>query len=132
MKYTREDLETIAGETGYDCHLCHKPIKFDAYGDCTDPEGWEVDHVRPRSKNGHNGYSNLRAAHVHCNRKKGNGSNRSIRSHFGVKGSPPSTTKRVLNGIGYVALGVGVLWILSQVFQKAKSNTNTNQNSSNG
>jgi len=128
MKYTQEDLEIIAEKTGYDCHLCHKPIKFDAYGNYAHPDGWEVDHVRPRSKNGHNGYSNLRAAHTHCNRKKGNRSNRSIRSHFGVKGSPQSSTTRVLKGVGYVALSVGVLWIVSRVFRKNKSNTIPNRN----
>lgn len=117
MKYAYDELDVIAEKTGCDCHLCHQPIKFDAYGDYTHPNGWEVDQVRPRSKKGHNGLSNLRAAHTHCNRKKGNRSNRSIRSKFGVKGMPPSTSTRIWKGVGYVTLGVGAIWLLGQIFK---------------
>jgi 5-methylcytosine-specific restriction endonuclease McrA len=129
MKYTYEELETIADKSGHDCHLCHQPIKFEAYGDQTHPNGWEVDHVRPRSKKGHSGFTNLRAAHAHCNRKKGNRSNRSVRSHFGVKGTPPSTTKRILKGVGYTALGIGAIWVLGQIF-KPKPTSLVNMNKS--
>lgn len=116
MKYTYEDLEVIADATGHDCHLCHQPIEFEAYGDCAHPNGWEIDHLRPRSKKGHNGYTNLRAAHAHCNRKKGNRSNRSVRSKFGVKGMPPSTSTRIWKGVGYVALSVGAIWLIGEIF----------------
>lgn len=122
MKYSNEELEIIADETGYDCHLCHQPISFHAYGDCYHPEGWEVDHVRPRSKKGHNGFSNLRAAHTHCNRKKGNRSNRMVRAQFGVTGTPPSTAKRFLKGVGYVALGIGAVWLINKVLSPAPIN----------
>ncbi len=117
MRYAHEDLAYIADQTGYDCHLCHQPIKFEEYGNHSHAEGWEVDHVRPRSKNGHNGFTNLRAAHAHCNRKKGNKPNRKIRSYFGVKGMPPSTTSRVLKGAGYVLLGIGAIWALNEIFK---------------
>jgi hypothetical protein len=117
MKYTYEDLEEIADRTGHDCHLCHLPIEFDAYADKKHPDRWEVDHVRPKSKGGHNGPSNLRAAHSYCNRKKGNRSNRSIRAKFGVKGMPPSTSTKIWRGVGYVALGAGALWVLTQIFK---------------
>lgn len=60
-KYTNEQLNIIANKTGYDCHLCHQPIEFDAYGDYSRPNGWEVDHISHNSKKGHNGFSNLRA-----------------------------------------------------------------------
>jgi hypothetical protein len=115
MKYTDSELNFIAEKTGCDCHLCHQPIKFDAYGDYSHPDGWEVDHVRPRSKKGHNGFSNLRAAHTHCNRKKGNRSNRYVRSKFGVKGMPASTSNRIWKGIAYTALGFGTIWLINEI-----------------
>jgi|GEM_PF-2114490 len=117
MKYTYEELYQIANKTGNDCHLCHRPIEFDAYGDKKNPDGWEVDHVRPKSKGGHNGFSNLRAAHTYCNRKKGNRPNRFIRSKFKVTGMPPATTTRIWKGVGYVAMGIGAIWILRQIFK---------------
>lgn len=122
MKYTSEELEEIAEQTGYDCHLCHKPIDFSEYGNCHNALGWEVDHLRPRSKSGHNGLSNLRAAHAHCNRKKGNRSNRIVRSFYGVVGFPPSTTSRFLSGLGYVLLAAAALFILWKIlFKKAET-----------
>ena len=122
MRYTVDQLEYIAEQTGNDCHLCHQPIEFNAYGNYRNPRGWEVDHVRPRSKAGHNGISNLLAAHAHCNRKKGNRSNRFVRSHFGVSGVPPSTISRIWTIIGYGVLAIGALWILFKLFT-SKSNS---------
>lgn len=117
MSYAHEDLNYIADLTGYDCHLCHQPIRFEEYGNYSHPKGWEVDHVRPRSKGGHNGLTNLRAAHAHCNRKKGNKPNRKIRSYYGVKGMPPSTTIRVLKGALYLLMVIGAIWALIKFFK---------------
>lgn len=124
MKYTYEELETIADATGRDCHLCHQPIDFDGYGDRKNPDGWQVDHVRPKSKGGHNGYTNLRAAHSYCNQSKGNKSNRSVRSKFKVKGMPASTSTRIWKGLGYAALTVGLIILVAKAFESPKPTQN--------
>lgn len=124
MRYSTEELEYIAARTDYDCHLCHDPVSFEHYGNCSHQAGWEVDHVRPKSKGGHNGFSNLRAAHAYCNRMKGNKTNRSVRRKFGVKGVPPSFTAKVINVLKISAVAAGVLglawWILKPPISPAK------------
>lgn len=120
MGYAYEQLEQIADQTGNDCHLCHQPIVFSQYGNYRHPGGWEVDHLRPHSKAGHNGLTNLRAAHAHCNRKKGNRSNRYVRSQFGVTGTPPSTGNRIWRTVGSLfVIIVGIALLFAAITRRA-------------
>lgn len=52
---------------GLRCWLC---------GDDLDDQGWDIDHVVPRSRGGSDDLSNLRPAHARCNRSRGAGPRR--------------------------------------------------------
>lgn len=55
-------------ETGKDC--CDAPIEKSAYGK-TGRYGWEIDHIKPRSKGGTDHPDNLQPLHRKNNRAKG-------------------------------------------------------------
>jgi 5-methylcytosine-specific restriction endonuclease McrA len=60
-RYRRNRAAVLAASTR--CYLCGEPF--------TDPNDPPVaDHVQPRSKGGHDGPANLRAAHHSCNQRK--------------------------------------------------------------
>lgn len=46
------------------------PIRKGSYGTLGD-FGWEIDHIRPKSKGGSNSQKNFQALHWEANRKKG-------------------------------------------------------------
>lgn len=54
------------------CYLCNEIILFGAYWQPNSKYRWDVDHVKPKSKNGNNNISNLMPCCIYCNRKKGN------------------------------------------------------------
>ena len=58
---------------GTDCHICNKPIDFNAARQCGKP-GWEwglqIDHLHPLSKGGSDTIDNVRPAHGYCNNIK--------------------------------------------------------------
>src|SRR5262245_60830654 len=67
------DLTRIAAWTDGDCHLCLEPVDLALYGR-TGLYGTEtatVDHLKPQSRNGGDGLSNLRIAHGGCNSVRG-------------------------------------------------------------
>ena len=50
--------------------MCGSAMRFSDYGKQTD-YGWEVDHIRPVSRNGSDDLSNLQPLHWQNNRRKG-------------------------------------------------------------
>jgi len=61
---------------GYDSTLYRKDccgawMAYAKYGDTSNPYGWEIDHVYPKSKGGDNHMENLRAMNWLNNRSKG-------------------------------------------------------------
>lgn len=68
--YTDQD---VIDKYGTDCHICNKPINFDAPRQCGKP-GWEyglqIDHLFPMSKGGADTLDNVRPAHGYCNNIK--------------------------------------------------------------
>lgn len=67
---TRDQARTRLARTRPNCHICGKPIDWDA--DWKDPMSFVVDHVIPLAKGGEDALSNMRAAHRQrsCNSTK--------------------------------------------------------------
>jgi 5-methylcytosine-specific restriction endonuclease McrA len=68
--YTDQDVIDIHGT---DCHICNKPIDFNAPRQCG-KQGWEwglqIDHIFPMSKGGSDTLDNVKPAHGYCNNIK--------------------------------------------------------------
>ena len=68
--YTDQDVIDLYGT---DCHICSKPIDFEAPRQCG-KKGWEwglqIDHIFPMSKGGSDTLDNVRPAHGYCNNIK--------------------------------------------------------------
>ena len=71
-RYRDYELNIIYEKTGGRCFYCGQKLVFTAYGDVQHPRGWEVDHVKPRSRGGSDDLKNLVPACISCNRQKGN------------------------------------------------------------
>lgn len=50
----------------------HRRIMYGSFGDENSRYGWNIDHKIPKSKDGTNKNSNLRATHIECNEKRKN------------------------------------------------------------
>ncbi len=51
--------------------ICVKPIKFSEHGNTDSDVGWEIDHIKPKSKNGGDELNNLQPLQWENNRTKG-------------------------------------------------------------
>jgi len=49
------------------------PIRFDKFGNTTDDEGWEIDHIVPVKRAGGDNVGNLQPLQWENNERKGNG-----------------------------------------------------------
>ena len=75
------------------CYLCGRDVNHSHH---QPPDGWEVEHVIPRSAGGLDIRSNVRLAHQVCNRKKGARLLGELDLPFEPpKGSPPAATNRL-------------------------------------
>lgn len=89
MGYSKEKLDTIFARTDRRCHICGKGLCRKNYARPGARGAWEVEHSKPRAREGTDHGNNLYAAHIRCNREKGTLSTRSIpgRSRNGKTGS---------------------------------------------
>lgn len=97
MPYSRQDLARILRRTDSRCALCCGALRLDDYGKAG-PDGWEVDHSRPRSRGGKDHGNNLYAAHRGCNRSKGARTSREARADNGLIRPPRSHRQRLRRG----------------------------------
>jgi hypothetical protein len=106
MGYRSERLEQIFRRTDGQCHICGRRLIFSRYGQ---PGGWEVEHSVPVSLDGSDRLCNLYAAHIACNREKGNRTTRTARSWHERSRAPLSRRKkesiREDNRLGWGAVG---------------------------
>ena len=68
--YSDTKLKKIFQKTGGKCRCCGKPLTFKNHGADSKPDGWQVDHAKPLSRDGTNHTNNLWPMCVGCNRKK--------------------------------------------------------------
>lgn len=92
--HSEEELQRIFDSSSGKCHLCLKPVKFEAYGQPSREGGWEVDHSRPRAEGGSDHGNNLYPAHSSCNRRRGTRSAREVRAEHGYSRPPRSAEER--------------------------------------
>lgn len=96
MAYDATTLRAIHDSTGGDCHLCHKSVAFANYGRRGGRGAWEVDHSVPRAHGGTDRISNLKPAHISCNRSKQANATRAIRARHGKSRAPLSADARAI------------------------------------
>jgi len=112
MTHTTEELKKILARTSSKCHICGKKVALKAYGKLGKRGAWEIDHSNPRANGGTDGYNNLYAACICCNRSKGACSTRTVRARHGTVRAPLSVKRRRIakleNAVTYGAGGAGI------------------------
>ena len=116
MAYDEITRRKIYDRTDGRCHICGKKLSFINYGKMGKRGAWEIDHSRPRSKNGSENLNNLYASCISCNRTKGTFASQTARSWYDRKKAPLSKVKRkevkftnaVLGGIAGLLFGLYV------------------------
>lgn len=95
MGHSSERLNDIYDRTDGRCHICSKKLAFKNYANSEGARGaWEVEHSKAKSKGGTDRLSNLYAACISCNRKKGVNSTKSARAKHGRTAAPLSAAKK--------------------------------------
>src|SRR5579859_4410631 len=105
MKISQEQLVAIFDKTMGRCHICRKSLCINNYGLHGRRGAWEIDHSKPRARNGSNHGNNLLPACTSCNRSKGKNSTKSVRSRNGYRAAPLSKKKKKSNALAGGALG---------------------------
>ncbi|HMV26885.1 MAG TPA: HNH endonuclease signature motif containing protein [bacterium] len=95
MAYDHTKLKKIFERANGRCHLCHKELALRNYGIQGARGAWEVDHSLPKASGGSDHLNNLLPAHISCNRRKQDDSNRKIRSAYGYSKKPLSKTESI-------------------------------------
>lgn len=109
MKREEAELRAIYDRTEGQCHICRKRLSFCNYGLFGKRGAWEIEHSVAQARGGTDHGNNLFAAHISCNRSKGDCSSRTARRQHGYQCAPYSTRKKKRNaaigaGIGSLAL----------------------------
>jgi 5-methylcytosine-specific restriction endonuclease McrA len=109
MKREEAQLRAIYERTEGRCHICRKQLSFRNYGSIGKRGAWEIEHSVAQARGGTDHGNNLFAAHISCNRSKGDASSRTARRQHGYQCAPYSARKRKRNaaigaGIGSLAL----------------------------
>ncbi|HYL91018.1 MAG TPA: HNH endonuclease signature motif containing protein [Burkholderiales bacterium] len=109
MKREEAQLRTIYDRTEGQCHICRKRLSFRNYALFGKRGGWEIEHSVAQARGGTDHGNNLFAAHISCNRSKGDWSSRTARRQHGYQCAPYSARKKKRNaaigaGIGSLAL----------------------------
>jgi len=94
VSYDTKTRRAIYERTGGYCHICRKKIYFKNFGVHGARGACHVDHSTPRSRGGSDRLSNLFAACIPCNLKKGADTNRKARRPHGNRRKPPSRKDR--------------------------------------
>jgi 5-methylcytosine-specific restriction endonuclease McrA len=90
----KELLTRIYKKTDGYCHICHEKLSISNYGRSGCNGAWEIEHSKPKSKNGSNHLNNLFPACISCNREKGSKTAKSARAKYGNSRAPYSKEKK--------------------------------------
>lgn len=109
MKREEAQLRAIYDRTEGQCHICRNRLSFRNYGLFGKRGAWEIEHSVAQARGGTDHGNNLFAAHISCNRSKGDCSSRTARRQHGYQCAPYSPRKKKRNaaigaGIGSLAL----------------------------
>src|SRR6267378_2311380 len=107
MKREEAQLHAIYDRTEGQCHICRKRVSFRNYGLFGKRGAWEIEHSVAQARGGTDHGNNLFAAHISCNRSKGDCSSRSARRVHGYQCAPYSSRTRKRNAL--LGAGVGTL-----------------------
>lgn len=122
--YTESELRRIFKNSAGKCHLDHKPLKFELYGNLYEAGGWEVDHSVAVARGGTKAIQNLYPACPRCNRQKQAESSRDVRARNGFSRAPLNEKRReqelekqrkggaIAGGVAGALIGgpAGLLW----------------------
>src|SRR6266700_5629426 len=107
MEREEAELRAIYERTEGRCHICRKRLSLRNYGSIGKRGAWEIEHSVAQARGGTDHLNNLFAAHISCNRSKGDGSSQSARRQHGYQCAPYSSRKRKRNA--FVGAGIGSL-----------------------
>lgn len=110
MKREEAQLRAIYERTEGHCHICRKQLSFRNYGSIGKRGAWEIEHSVAQARGGTDHGNNLFAAHISCNRSKGDSSSKSARRQHGYQCAPYSSRKRKRNA--FVGAGIGSLALI--------------------
>jgi 5-methylcytosine-specific restriction endonuclease McrA len=90
----KEILRKIYQKTDGYCHLCHKKLSFNNYGQHGTKGGWHKEHSLAKANGGTDHLNNLLPACISCNFSKGIKSTKKVRRKNGVNRAPFSKIKK--------------------------------------
>jgi len=112
-----EHLARIYYRTDGHCHICGKKLSLVNFARFGWKGAWERDHSNAWANGGTDGFGNLYAACISCNRRKGTASSRTARRWHGRRRAPLSRVAKqeikTENSVGLAAIGGlvgGRLW----------------------
>jgi len=79
MPFDLETIELVFEKSNGKCHYCGKQLSWQNHGRRDARGGWEIDHLKPRSRGGSDHLNNLVAACWTCNLDKSDFSSRTFK-----------------------------------------------------
>jgi len=109
MTYDKQTLRSIYDRTSGKCHICHKKLSLQNYGESNAKAAWEVEHSVPRANGGTDHLNNLFPACIPCNRARGTFTTKTARSWHGHTKAPISKERKARikgnNALGGAVVG---------------------------
>lgn len=94
MSTDKHLLRKIYAKTDGYCHICHKKLCLQNYGERVLKGSWHIEHSIPKARGGSDHLNNLFAACIDCNIEKATLSSRAARSQYGNTRAPYSKWKK--------------------------------------
>ena len=116
MRWSAEQINWIYQRTAGCCHICGSKRSLKNYGSAGSRGSWEVDHSVPKARGGTDRLNNLYVACISCNRRKRDGTTRSVRRREGQTRAPLSRATRAEIRAGRTLGGAVVGGSIGSVF----------------
>ncbi len=119
MKREEAALRAIYDRTEGQCHICRRRLSFRNYGQFGKRGAWEIEHSIAQARGGTDHGNNLFAAHISCNRSKGDCTSRTARRQHDFQCAPYSAQKRKRNAIVGAGIGSFAMFLVPPQFRLA-------------